>query len=89
MIFVSISFEWMSECVFWTGCDTFQFFKGGGILVKLLSLIVFVNECERDEMKMIEHTVESNVLRFRKRFRTLATSRVDIPIFSWCRNCTG
>lgn len=34
------------------------------------------------KMKMIKHTVESNVLRFRKRFRTLATSRVEIPIFS-------
>lgn len=47
-------------------------------------LFVFDSDrvCVGDEMKMNKHTVESNVLRFRKRFRTLATSRVEIPIFS-------
>lgn len=53
------------------------------VVLSLNCKCLTVRARQNDEMKMIEHTVESNVLRFRKRsFRTLATSRVDIPIFS-------
>lgn len=42
-------------------------------------------------MEFMEHTVLLKILRFRKGNRTFdpPTSLVEIPIFSWCRNCTG